>query len=983
MGDMARAVDCGIVAARLLGMPLPDQPDEIKEQLQAEIGKIVAHTASTPIENLIDLPRMQDPEQIALMSLLMHIIPPAYQINMELFALICCKMVSLSIKHGNCPVSSKGYGSFAVILSSALGNYADAYRFGKLGVDLNHKFDDISVRSAAYFVWAAFASHWNRPIDESIGLFRKGISFGLQSGDHPHTAYSAARCITHLHFRGTPLPELLNEAKEHLDLLHRVGDVTNVELLRPRIRFIEWLQGIAAHGDTLDSDDFDEDLCMTEIRKRGSQSILSHFQTLRLVHRYSCGDLSSAYELAQESESLLNFSAGFITVAEHNFYYSLTLVGLMESSDQEQRKRYEKQLDANQEQLNQWAEACPENFRHLYLLVSAERERIRGEPLAAMHLYDRAIEAASEQGFTNIEALASERAQRFWLQRHKPEFARVYRERALRAYEIWGAIGKLGDLQANNQFNAARTGRTPSTTSLTSSTSDSRSALDLAAVIKANQAISGEIVLERLLAILMNIIMESAGADTGSLILEHGRVFLVQASKKVGDDQPTVMHSVPLDKADGLSRGIVNYVIRTREHLLLDEPATYGGFRNEPYLQSQRPKSILCVPIIYKGNLTGVLYLENNLVAGAFTPDRLEALNLLVSQTAVSIENALLYSKQKQQALAIEQANVVLVKEIADRKRAEQELSQYQDHLEELVKERTKELENAQGRLVDLSRRAGMAEVAAGVLHNVGNVMTSVNVGASTARNEVKALEFDGIRAVAELLRKNENDLANYLSNDPSGKKIRDYLEKLHDALSTDRISILDKMSSLIEHFDHMRKIIAAQQDYAVVGAVTEFCQLEEILETAVSIKETNLRNSGIEVVRDYAALPPILIDRHQLMQVLVNLISNAKHALEDGGADNKIMELRLIRHGDSRVSIEVEDNGSGISHENLTRIFNHGFTTRKKGHGFGLHNSAIAAQQMSGTLKAHSDGLGKGARFVLEIPVHYASEEKSCASVA
>ena len=186
-------------------------------------------------------------------------------------------------------------------------------------------------------------------------------------------------------------------------------------------------------------------------------------------------------------------------------------------------------------------------------------------------------------------------------------------------------------------------------------------------------------------------------------------------------------------------------MLRTSGHVVLDDAAQRGKFRNDSYVKERQLKSVLCVPVAHQGKSIGVVYLENNQVAGAFTPGRLEALNILMSQIAVSIENAVLYGKQEQQRHAIEAANVTLTKEIAERKRAEQELGRYRDHLEELVKERTRELEKAQGRLVDMSRRAGMAEVASGVLHNVGNVMNSVNVGASVARDAVKALPVEGL----------------------------------------------------------------------------------------------------------------------------------------------------------------------------------------------------------------------------------------------
>jgi signal transduction histidine kinase len=406
--------------------------------------------------------------------------------------------------------------------------------------------------------------------------------------------------------------------------------------------------------------------------------------------------------------------------------------------------------------------------------------------------------------------------------------------------------------------------------------------------------------------------------------------------------------------------------------LVLADPALRGKFRNDPYVRNVHPKSVLCVPVSHKGKLNGVIYLENNQVAGAFTPDRLEALNILMAQIAVSIENATLYTKQELQTRAIEAANVTLTKEIAERKRAEAELSRYRDHLEELVKERTRELENAQGRLVDMSRRAGMAEVASGVLHNVGNVMNSVNVGASVTRDAVKALPVEGVTRACDLLDQNAARLADYLRNDAAGRKLPEYLRKLGLTLNNEKSAILTQIDQLSGHLEHMKKIIAAQQSYAKVNGLTEVCTLEEIAETALQISEGVLRNSSIEVVRSYEKLPPVLVDRHQLMQILVNLISNAKHALEEASPPKREL-LVAIATVDGGVRIEVRDNGVGISAENLAKIFNHGFTTKKQGHGFGLHNCANAAQQMDGSLTAYSDGLGKGASFVLRMPVEYA----------
>jgi signal transduction histidine kinase len=265
-----------------------------------------------------------------------------------------------------------------------------------------------------------------------------------------------------------------------------------------------------------------------------------------------------------------------------------------------------------------------------------------------------------------------------------------------------------------------------------------------------------------------------------------------------------------------------------------------------------------------------------------------------------------------------------------------------------------------------------MAEVASGVLHNVGNVMNSVNVGANVARDALKVLPVERLTSVCDLLDAHAGKVGEYLSTDPAGRKVPDYLRKLGQALVEDKHRIREEIDQLLEHLEHMKKIIAAQQSYAKVNGVTEVCTLEEIAETALAISDASLRNHRIAIVREYEPLPPALLDRHQIMQILVNLISNAKHALQENDDGDRVMTLRLALSEDM-ACIEVRDNGIGIPPETLSKVFNHGFTTKKSGHGFGLHNSANAAQGMDGKLEAFSDGPGCGARFVLRIPIRYA----------
>jgi predicted ATPase/C4-dicarboxylate-specific signal transduction histidine kinase/tRNA A-37 threonylcarbamoyl transferase component Bud32 len=972
LGRLPEALACGRAAAREFGIDLPDQPEQVRAMLQREIQFIRERSKAIGIDKLLDLPPMQDPGTITLMGLLSHCLPAAYQSDQESYALLCCAMLRLSLEHGNCGLSARAYGSFGALLSGVLAEYEDAYRFTKVGVDLAHKLGETSILSGVYMLHGVFAAHGVDPIDASIPVFERSIEFGLQTGDHLHAGYSVARRLTHLQFRGMPLNEFRADAEAGLELLRRLNDTTNQEFVEVRLKLVDWLRGERPGGSKLAIDEAD---LAAAIHARGNRSVESDWYMVLTAQRYFAGDFQGAYEIARIAAGLQTFTAGYATRGEHALFYALSITALYADAPAAQRAEFDAELVPLRKQLARLAGLCAANHEHMQLLVEAECARLAGARIEAADLYDRAIAAARQQAFLNVEALACDLAARFWFRDGKPEFSRVYLDKALGAYEAWGASGMVADLVARHGLNAGR-GATVSITagSTTAGASAERSdSLDLAALLKANQAIAGEIVLESLLSKLLDIVRENAGAESVVLLLESDGEFLVQGVKTAAAEARVLM-AEPLRLSSVCSKGIVNYVLRTSEHVVLDDAGQRGKFRNDPYVGEHKPKSVLCVPVSHQGKLIGAVYLENNQVAGAFTPGRLEALNILMSQIAVSIENATLYSKQEQQRRTIEAANETLTREITERKRAEQELGRYRDHLEELVKERTKELEKAQGRLVDMSRRAGMAEVASGVLHNVGNVMNSVNVGASVARDTVKALPVEGLSRAIGLIDENSARLAEFLTADPVGRKLPDYLRKLGATLVEEKHAILGNIEQLAAHLEHMKKIIAAQQSYAKVNGMTEVCTLEEIAETALSISEGALRGANIEIVRDYEKLPAVLVDRHQIMQIVVNLVSNAKHALEDSIQPNRQLKVAIARV-EGGVRIEVRDNGVGIAPENLPKIFSHGFTTKKTGHGFGLHNCANAAQQMDGSLTAYSDGLGKGASFVLRMPVEYAEE--------
>ena len=445
MGDMAGAVACGRQAAALFGLELPESPELVRNLLQEEIGAIIGWCQQHEIESLLELPAMTDPDQVSLMSLLMHCLPSAYQINPELFALLCCKMVRLSIEHGNCPMSAKGYGSFAAILSGIVGNFRDGYRFGKLGVDLCEKLNDVTVRSACHFTWATFASAWVRPVAESIEVYNEGRRFGLASGDHPHAAYCASLVIPHLMARGTALQAIHAQADDGVTLLDRIGDMTNIALLRARRRFTKWLMNVTPER-SLDGEGFDEAITLRELQVTSvSKSMLAHYQSLRVMHRYFDGRFAQALTISRQLDDLLMFVPGMMTVVEHVFFQALSASALWRQADPGERASLEKRIEGHLGTLGTWAENCAENFTALRLTVAAELASLRGASTAA-GAYEQAVETARAHGLRHVEAIASELAMRHAMVN---DAARVgpLRERAIDAYEAWGAKRKAAALR--------------------------------------------------------------------------------------------------------------------------------------------------------------------------------------------------------------------------------------------------------------------------------------------------------------------------------------------------------------------------------------------------------------------------------------------------------------------------------------------------------------------------------------------------------
>ena len=296
--------------------------------------------------------------------------------------------------------------------------------------------------------------------------------------------------------------------------------------------------------------------------------------------------------------------------------------------------------------------------------------------------------------------------------------------------------------------------------------------------------------------------------------------------------------------------------------------------------------------------------------------------------------------------------SVINFRDISERKKAEEEL------------------EKTHRELLETSRHAGMAEVATGVLHNIGNVLNSVNVSAELVAESIRKSKVSSLGRAVTLMETHAADLGAFITTDAQGKQLPPYLRQLHDWLLKEQRGALAEVNSLRNNIEHIKVIVAMQQEYAKVSGVTEMLQVTDLIDDCLRMNESALDRHSVEVVREYEEIPPIRIEKHKALQILVNLIRNAKYACDDTGRNDKRITVRAMK-ANGTLNISVEDNGIGIPAENLTRIFNHGFTTRKTGHGFGLHSGALAAREMGGALRVESEGVGKGATFILELPLH------------
>ena len=633
-----RAVAVGLDFLRHLGIEWSPHPTA--EEARREYERIWSTLGDRPIEALVELPLLSDPASLATLDVLTKLAVPALYTDANLLSLVSCRAVSLSLESGNCDASSLAYTVLGFVAGPRFGDYQAGFRFGQLGYDLVEKRGLKRFQTRIYFNFGSLVVPWTRHIRGGRDLVRRAFETANQTGDLNFEASCYAHLNTNLLAAGDPLDEVQREAERGLTFALKMRFRLAIDRLRTQLGLIRTLRGLTPTFGSFDEEDFDEHLFEHGLANNPGLALAEGWYWIRKMQaRFFAGDNTGALEASGRAQRLLWTSPSMFETAEFSFYDALVHAASCHRAPPEERQQHFEALVAHHKQLEVWAEHCTENFENRAALVGAEIARIDGRAFDAMNLYEQAILSAQANGFVHNEALANELAARFYTACGFEQIAHLYLRNARDCYLRWGADGKVRQLdQLNPWLRQDQRAQGP-----TGTIEAPVEYLDLETMIEVSRALSGEMVLDKLIDKLMRAALEHAGAGRGLLIVPRGDELQIQAEATGSRENVTVHLREGSPTAAALPESLVRFGIRTQEIVILDDASSHNPFSADPYIAENFLRSILCLPLVNQGTLTGILYLENNLTPRVFTPDRVALLKVLASQAAISLENSRLY----------------------------------------------------------------------------------------------------------------------------------------------------------------------------------------------------------------------------------------------------------------------------------------------------------------------------------------------------
>jgi predicted ATPase/signal transduction histidine kinase len=932
-GDFPASIRAGRDGLALHGVTVPPD-EELPAALTREGEALKLLLAGRPAADIAGAPEATSEDDKVFARLCANAIIYGSYGKPQLLQLLSMLLVRHSLDRGNSAGSALGYASYGMRLGGAMGDYVTAQEVGLAGLALSERLDDLPMQSIVQFYFGNFLNPWRRHAKTSFPHLERAYAGCRDTGSILYAAVSLMQITLIGFLTGEELGAHRERAAQSFELAFRLNDMDRAHF----IGVFQWAMALLADGRVPEGAPawMNREQLLEKLAHYKSAVAVIH--TCDLQHAYLFRDFPRARAAARLAEAHAPFVFGHIVESELRFYAALLSAALLESAAEDERAALQTTVDTCLGKLRLWAENCPENFLHKRLLIEAELSRVSGADAEAADLYDRAIAAAAASEYVQNQALGSELAGRFYLARGRRRTAQAYLSDARHAWLRWGAGAKvaqlddeLGELLPRGDAQAQG-----------GASGGGAMGLDIATVLKATQAISGEIVLDELLRKLMSTVLENAGAQRGLLILKEGsgddqRGQLVVEASPGGDGSEAVLRRGEAGGAVDYPESIVHRVERTRERVILGDAANEGPFRADAYVQRSGARSVLCMPVVKQKKLVGVLYLENKLVTHAFTPERCELLDLVAAQAAISLENALLYETLDQR--------------VRDRTRelraSNEELSLTLDRLKQTQKQ-----------LVMQEKLASLGVLTSGIAHEIRNPLNFVNNFAESSIGLAQELSDEIAAQRARLAPE-------------AGAAIDDIVEQLSQ-----------NVSKITEHGKRADGIVKAMLELSRQGAgekrpvdlnalVGEYVKLDQqsskgragalAIETQIEESYDGERPS-VEVVPD------------DLGRVVMNLVNNARYAAAAkrrrlGEAFTPVVRVETRVLGD-QVELRVRDNGDGVPAAVRDRIFNPFFTTKPTGEGTGLGLSMAfeIVQSAGGTLECETEE-GQYAEFIVRLP--------------
>ena len=929
------AVKTGLHVLKRLGAGLPQKPNQL--QILFSYLRVKLALIGKQPDVLVSLPKMTDTYKLAEMRILGIMGYSVYFAAPELLPVLVFKGVSLSLKHGNASDSILFYNSYGLIQCGYMNNIELGYQFGQLALRLSEKINDKKIELSTQFVFNCFVKHWKKHLRETLKPLETAFQKGIEIGDFENAAISLSIYLGYLFYSGKALMGVQQRISKYINAFMKLKTEKYISDFQRFRQLVLIFSGQSKNSFCLTGEYFNEEGAIQTCLEANDNHGLFHVYSEKALLCYFFDQHDQAAKSAAMAEKYLEGVQGTYFFTAFHFYYSLMLLAIYPNDAKFKKAGTLRKVTKNQKKMKKWAYHAPMNHLHKWQLVEAERARVLGKDEKAIGLYDLAIAGAKENQYIQEEALANELAAKFYLKKEETGKAKKYMAETRYCYEHWGAKAKVDHLNKKYPELLSDHPTKPSKKSINEKDSTTTSEqlqgeqLDMTSVMKASQVISGEIEIEKLLSRMMRIIIENAGAEKGCLVLKTDEDLLIEAEGNINQEEVQVLQSIPIENSPKVPVSIIQYVARGRDSIVLEDVADKNEFTTDPYITKHQPKSLLCAPLIHRDNLSGIIYLENNLTTGAFTEERLEVLPLLCSQAAISLENANLYKQQQDYAVT----------------------------LEETVEERTAELKQSletiqetQNQLVQSEKMAAIGGLVAGVAHEIN---TPIGIAVSAASHlEDKTTEFV-TKVESKKLKRSELD---------------SYAKTAADSSNL----ILKNLSGAVKIVQGFKQVAVDQTS----GERREF-KLKAYIEDVLLSLKPKLKKTQHEVTVNCPENLSLDSFPGALSQIISNLIMNSLiHGFEEMEAGKIGFEAT---EDNGSVVLTYRDNGKGMNEKDLAKIFDPFFTTKRSrgGSGLGMHIvHNLVTQTLGGTISCES-APQNGMMIRIQIPM--TGEQKDPAS--